>query len=97
MVDFTFGLMMADEIVQIREYINLLEGVSFEEPTIIEETISEEIQMEHPIIAELSDAIFKMRAFMETEGGDYALGVETGMLRAADMIENIINRQKEGK
>lgn len=44
------------------------------------------------IMADLKDAVFKLRAFCETESGDYALGVEMGMQRAADMIENIIRR-----
>lgn len=43
-----------------------------------------------PVLSDLRDVVFKLRAFMEAEGGDYALGVETGMQRAADMIERVI-------
>jgi hypothetical protein len=45
-----------------------------------------------PLVDELEDVIFRLRAFMENAGGDYALGVETGMQRAADMIENVLAR-----
>jgi len=33
---------------------------------------------------------------MEDSAGDYALGVESGMQRAADMIENLIKRHTKG-
>ena len=45
-----------------------------------------------PWVDELEDVIFRLRAFMENAGWDYALGVETGMQRAADMIENVLAR-----
>jgi hypothetical protein len=44
------------------------------------------------ILEQLNDIVFKLRAFTESVDGDYALGIETGMQRAADMIENIINQ-----
>jgi hypothetical protein len=42
------------------------------------------------VLRDLDEVVFKLRAFMETAGGDYALGVETGMQSAADMIERVI-------
>lgn len=46
-----------------------------------------------PIILEdLQNLVFKLRAFTEADGGDFAFGVETGMERAAAMIENVIRR-----
>ena len=38
--------------------------------------------------------MFKLRAFLESSGGDYALGVEAGMQRAADMVENALRRHR---
>ncbi len=43
------------------------------------------------LLSDLRDIAFKLRAFTETaSGGDFALGVEDGMLRAADMVERAI-------
>ena len=61
----------------------------------IDNTVLEkEIEVvEHPIVQECKDIVFKLRAFMEdASGGDYALGIEIGMQRAADMIDNLIKR-----
>lgn len=61
-------------------------------------TISEEHTeiVEHPMVQECKDIVFKLRAFMEdASGGDYALGIEIGMQRAADMIENLIKRYEK--
>lgn len=52
----------------------------------------EEENIEHPSVNEMRDVVFKLKSFMESSGGDYALGVEHGMQRAAEMIENIIRR-----
>lgn len=48
------------------------------------------------LVAELADVVFKLRAFMESSDGDFALGIETGMQRAADMIENVLRRHGQG-
>lgn len=48
------------------------------------------------ILSDLSDLSQRMRAFMEAESGDYGLGVEMGMQRAAEMIENLIRRYNKG-
>ena len=49
------------------------------------------------ILAELRDCAFRMRAFCEASGGDFALGVETGMQRCAEMVENLIRRHTGGE
>lgn len=64
------------------------------EPEVVVE--AEEPTPEHPCINECREVVFKLRAFMESAGGDYALGVEHGMQRAAEMIENIIRRHEKG-
>lgn len=48
------------------------------------------------LLSELADVVFKLRAFMESSDGDFSLGVETGMQRAADMIENLLRRHGQG-
>ncbi len=48
------------------------------------------------ILHDLEELATRMRGFMETESGEYALGVEMGMQRAAEMIENLVRRYKEG-
>lgn len=57
-----------------------------------EDKSEEEEDIEHPTVNEMRDVVFKLKSFMESSGGDYALGVEHGMQRAAEMIENIIRR-----
>jgi hypothetical protein len=65
------------------------------------EPVAEDVQPEPPltpvIITDLEDLVFKMRSFMETAGGDYATGVEDGMQKAAEMVENLLRRHKEGR
>lgn len=62
-----------------------------EEPPDEEATPSEE-----RLISELEEAIGKMRSYTENRGGEYALGVEDGMQKAADILENLIRRYREG-
>lgn len=66
--------------------------------TVFEEQIMEEndVQQEHPLLNDCRDLVFKLRATMEDSAGEYALGVETGMQRAAEMIENLIKRYEKG-
>lgn len=52
--------------------------------TVVEPTFTEYLK------SELEALVFKLKAFQETENGDYAMGVEVGMRRAAEMIENLI-------
>ena len=44
------------------------------------------------LLSDLKNAVFKMRAFTESEMTDTAYGIELGMQRASDMIEHIISR-----
>ena len=83
---------------QMRGFIFLAESLN--EDTAHVEPIVEEVVEAEPVQAllmhDLGDLVFRLRGFMETEGGEYALGVETGMQRAADMIENLLRRHSEG-
>jgi len=66
-------------------------------PTELEPISEEHAEIfEHPMVNECKNIVFKLRAFMEdASGGDYALGIEIGMQRAADMIENLIKRYEQ--
>ncbi len=83
---------------QMRGFIFLAESLN--EDTAQVEPIVEEVVEAEPaqalLMHDLGDLVFRLRGFMETEGGEYALGVETGMQRAADMIENLLRRHSEG-
>lgn len=96
-----------DNFKQMRGFIEITDELLWEyaritrhDQTYLTESVEEEPQQEepteHPMIAEAHDLVFKLRSFMEDSAGDYALGVETGMQRAADMIENLIRRHSKG-
>jgi hypothetical protein len=61
-----------------------------------EEIVVMEEAPDAAILHDLDVLATRLRTFMESEGGDFALGVETGMQRAADMIENLIRRYNAG-
>ena len=90
--------------IQMREFISitdalLQEYVQFSQPVLVEHVVEapQEEVFEHPLLQECRDLVFKLRSFMESEaGGDYAFGMESGMQRAADMIENLIRRHEKG-
>lgn len=39
-----------------------------------------------------ADLIFKLRSYQDPEMGEYSAGVEAGMNRAAEMVENMVYR-----
>lgn len=92
------------DIDQMRSFIYLAESLKpVDDEEALTESVSPEAYMTYvdtmsPVVREDLEALVeKMRAFMETEGeGEFALGVETGMQRAADMIENLIRRHLGG-
>jgi hypothetical protein len=85
---------------QMRSFIFLAEGLDFDGPVeqpVVEPVVEESVSLNEAMIYDLEDTVFRLRGFMESEGGDFALGVETGMARAADMIENVIRRYSQGE
>ena len=94
-----------DDFKQMRGFIEITDEllwayarVTRPESMMISESVEEpqsEEEVEHPLLSEARDLVFKLRSFMEDSAGDYALGVETGMQRAADMIENLIRRYEK--
>ena len=87
------------EIIQMRNFIEAADGYV----SVLNEAINESVEPEvivpvpsvHPVIADLHNLTFKLRAFMESREGDFGLGVEIGMQRAADMIDNLLHRHEE--
>jgi len=87
-------------ITEMRGYILLAEELlpSASECVLEDQDTSDEALpvSEPPIIADLRDLAFKLRSHTENEDSEQALGVELGMQRAADMVENLIRRHTEG-
>lgn len=81
---------------QMRDFIMATESLDEPETIPVESEPVTESVSDVMLLQELADIVFKLRAFMENDSGDYALGVETGMQRAADMIENVILRHTTG-
>jgi hypothetical protein len=87
-----------DHLDYMKEYIVLAENLrkSADNEPVVEEVTSEPA-ITPIIISDLEELVFKMRSVMETSGGDYALGYEDGFANAAEMVENLIRRHKEGR
>jgi len=89
---------MDDFMANMREYIMASENLNYPEPDVDPEILVEAVQSsDTALLEDLEHVIFKLRAFMETSSGEFALGVETGMQRAADMIEHTIRRHQHGE
>lgn len=81
-----------DEFQQMRSYIVATEHLIHETEDAVPLTEAVAAPPD-TLLEDLENIIFKLRAFMESSDGDYAFGVETGMARAADMIENALKRR----
>lgn len=86
-----------DEFQQMRSYIMATEQMLTEDANPDELPIEDVVSSDLTLLEDLEDIVFRLRAFMESSGGEYALGVEYGMQRAADMIENAIKRHDPEK
>ena len=84
---------MSNDNKEMREIIELIE-VYTSEYSNIAPVIEEFQELKQPVLEELRESIFKLRSHMENEDSDHSLGVEEGMQRAADMIENLIRRHE---
>lgn len=58
------------------------------------EHLSEEdfVMIPEEVKEEISNLIFKLRAYQDPEMGEYAAGMEAGMSRAADMLQNLLDK-----
>lgn len=91
---------MDDVMAKMREYIMASENLNYPEPDVDvepEPLVETAVCSDTALIEDLEQVIFKLRAFMETSAGDFALGMESGMQRAADIIERTIRRHQHGE
>lgn len=51
-------------------------------------------QVDSEVDNQMQALIFKLRSYRDPELGEFADGVESGMSRAADMIENMLERMR---
>jgi hypothetical protein len=94
---------MSDEHIQMREFMEI--ALSYtndaqydEQPQVLEEDVVPLFAPveKHPLIEGMETLVSTLRSHMENEDNqDVATGVEMGMNRAADMIENLIRRHGE--
>jgi tRNA1(Val) A37 N6-methylase TrmN6 len=94
---------MRDFMNTCQDYNHLVEEIiqemvaanppSLDEGHVLTESMLVSMQS-HPIMGDLQEVVDRLRAFMESSGGDYALGVEDGMQRAAEMIEILLKRHE---
>jgi hypothetical protein len=83
----------------IRSYIEVVTEMlrqGLAQPTLLTEDLGaatvEQPQADPQLLDGLRDTIFKLRSYQDPDIGEYSAGVEAGMSRAADMLENLINR-----
>lgn len=79
---------------QMRGFIMTTENLIQSDDEVEEASLMEAENLTAPVSIreDLEEVIYKLRAFTESSDGDYAWGVEIGMQRAAEMIENVIRR-----
>lgn len=83
----------------IRKYIEITESLSMipqeliPQPVVFEPPVPEP-QLDADIETKLEDLIFKLSSYQDPDMGEYSAGVEAGMTRAADMLQNLLNRLK---
>lgn len=83
---------------KIRNYIEIASTMITENEQVVREDI---VLTENSVVIPAIDAetenqistlAFKLRSYRDPDPGEYADGVEAGMARAADMIENMLDR-----
>lgn len=85
-----------DEFQKMRGLIRLVEITDYSEPVI-------EFQEEEPVVQDksmkddLADLIAKLNDHYESEDSEKSLGIELGMQRAAEMIENLLKKYTESE
>lgn len=87
---------MDESFVQMRDFMIMTDNLIGTESAPLQDAATDMTiaVCPHAIFEDLEDVVFKLRAFTESREGDIGLGVELGMQRAADMIENVINRHR---
>ncbi len=94
-MDDTFSLAQMREYIMATEYLMQPEIEKIEEEIVAESDVPVG-PVSSRLVEDLKDVVFKLRAFTESSDGEMSLGIEMGMQRAADMIENVINQYVDG-
>lgn len=80
---------------QLRSYIIMAEAMSGSRQHEERIEVKSEVVFDAELRRDLHDLVDRLRSIMESSGGDYSLGYETGLQRAAEMIENVLRRHEE--
>jgi hypothetical protein len=62
------------------------------QPVVFEPEAPAQPQLDEELVQEMEKLIFKLRSYQDPDIGEYSAGVEAGMNRAADMVQNLLNR-----
>ena len=88
--------MAADYLEQMKAFILLTEHyvqTGEDAEPLLEEAAVAQASGTSEVMAALRDLLFKLRTYQEDhDDNNYALGVGAGMVKASDMIENLIKR-----
>jgi hypothetical protein len=80
----------------IRNYIEIASTMLTESEEVVRDEViiteDAQVQPHNDLEDEFNRIIFKLRSYQDPDSGEYSAGVEAGMSRAADMIENMLNR-----
>jgi hypothetical protein len=93
---------------EIRRFILLTESLDICQPLVFKPVeIQPEIEdfvepveefvpnYDDEMLQKMEDLIFKLKSYQDPDVGEYSAGVEAGMNRAADMLQNLVNRLRE--
>lgn len=93
---------MADEhLEQMKAFILMTEDFvrsgEEAEPLLEFAPIKPKAEQAERLIEDLRGALFKLRSYQEdADDESYALGVEAGMIKASDILENVLSRFSNG-
>jgi hypothetical protein len=81
----------------IRKFIDLTESLvippmPMQQPVVLEPEVPDQPELEDELVQDMEKLIFKLRSYQDPDIGEYSAGVEAGMNRAADMVQNLLNR-----
>jgi hypothetical protein len=76
----------------MRDFMTMTEALNESDNDIATPLDEPEVAPPRPLVEDLLDVVFKLRSFTESQDGEVGFGIELGMQRAADMIENVIAR-----
>jgi hypothetical protein len=83
---------------EIRNYIEIASIMITENEQVVRDDVilteASAPRLDSEVDEQMQTLIFKLRGYRDPELGEFADGVESGMSRAADMIENLLERMR---